>query len=226
MPTFLNPFSSAMSAAHYGIAIFILIALVVAYRGLCRNSAIRQLNVTVKQGNMTQLKLPPYGRYELDWQKIYGPVHRFKGCFGQDRLMISDPVALQYILNSPQFKLGPGLENLVHLLYPKGSIMSLTTETTSTTLPFGLIELEKAPYLQEKLRAEIHATVGSTRASSVAYNSMLLLNAFITSICYRDYLTTHVLPENSPQTRAFNSATPHYKVFDDDGSQKVPSVKL
>ncbi|KAJ7843790.1 hypothetical protein B0H14DRAFT_3868495 [Mycena olivaceomarginata] len=77
---------------------------------------------------MTQLKLPPYGRYELDWQKIYGPVHRFKGCFGQDRLMISDPVALQYILNSPQFKLGPGLENLVHLLYPKGSIMSLTTE--------------------------------------------------------------------------------------------------
>ncbi|KAJ7355269.1 hypothetical protein DFH08DRAFT_496964 [Mycena albidolilacea] len=80
-----------------------------------------------KQDNMTRLKLPPYGRYELDWQKIYGPVHRFKGCFGQDRLMISDPVALQYILNSPQFKLGPGPETLVHLLYPKGRIISLTT---------------------------------------------------------------------------------------------------
>jgi hypothetical protein len=39
--------------------------------------------------------------------------------------MISDPVALHYILNSPQFKLGPVPENLVHLLYPKGSIMSV-----------------------------------------------------------------------------------------------------
>ncbi|KAJ7806801.1 cytochrome P450 [Mycena olivaceomarginata] len=364
-----------MSAAHYGIAIFGLISLLVVYRGLRRNSAIRQLNGPPSPswlfGNMAQLMLPPYGRYEFDWQKIYGPVYRFKGCFGQDRLMISDPVALHYILNSPQFKLGPVPENLVHLLYPKGSIMSVdreedhkriravlgvgftaaairnyipiferaaqmiseqledssvvpiniapifnhatlgTTseatlgysvddlgeefvsnnieiltlastqsathilgeaigsklptfvwraaeylptatckvirrakyladelgirvvqgkrsgarqgleidtdlfgqllqqhdstsakhsmtekeivaqtgmmilagqETTSTTLSFGLIELAKAPELQEKLRAEIHATMGSARASSVTYNSMPLLNAFIKEV--------------------------------------------
>ncbi|KAJ7791423.1 hypothetical protein B0H14DRAFT_3160856 [Mycena olivaceomarginata] len=155
---------------------------ILAVRGSSGTSILEIPRAHKKQGNMTQ----------------------FKAC-------LLTAVALQYILNSPQFKLGPGLENLVHLLYPKGSIMSLTTEedhkrigaalgeTTSTTLPFGLIELAKAPYLQEKLRAEIHATVGSTRASSVAYNSMLLLNAFITVTV---------------------------SVFDDDGSQQVPSVKL
>ncbi|KAJ7355278.1 cytochrome P450 [Mycena albidolilacea] len=62
-----------------------------------------------------------------------------------------------------------------------GMMILAGQETTSTTLSFGLIELAKAPELQEKLRAEINATVGSARASSVAYNSIPLLNAFIKS---------------------------------------------
>jgi hypothetical protein len=46
-------------------------------------------------------------------------------------------------------------------------------------LAFGLVELARAPDLQEELRAEIYATLGSGRAGSVAYDNMPLLNAFI-----------------------------------------------
>ncbi|KAJ7355268.1 cytochrome P450 [Mycena albidolilacea] len=126
MPTSFNFLGFAMSDARYAILIAGLITLLVVYRNVRRSSSIRQLNGPPSPswlfGNMQELLLPPYGRYEFDWQKTYGPVYRVKGCFGQDRLMISDPVALQYILNSPQFQIGPGLFNLVVLIYGKGNI--------------------------------------------------------------------------------------------------------
>ncbi|KAF8142227.1 cytochrome P450 [Mycena galopus ATCC 62051] len=77
-------------------------------------------------GHMLQLILPhTYGDYEFEWLKLYGLVYRLKGCFGQDRLMISDPVALQHILNNPhQFKPGPNLENIFHLVYGERSVIS------------------------------------------------------------------------------------------------------
>ncbi|KAJ7136230.1 hypothetical protein C8R46DRAFT_1322452 [Mycena filopes] len=81
---------------------------------------------------MRQLLLAPnYGEYEFSWQAAYGMVYRIKGCFGQDRLMISDPVASQHIFNSPQFALGPKLDNIVHLLFGKDSVMGVN-ETTTT----------------------------------------------------------------------------------------------
>ncbi|KAJ7190798.1 cytochrome P450, partial [Mycena pura] len=59
-------------------------------------------------GNMLQLLVSPqYGDYEFEWRKIYGSVYRVKGCLGQDRLVVSDPVALQYILNSSNFHYPP-----------------------------------------------------------------------------------------------------------------------
>ncbi|KAJ7927011.1 cytochrome P450, partial [Mycena leptocephala] len=75
-------------------------------------------------GNMRQLLLPSkYGEYEFGWQKLYGPVYRLKGCFGQDRLMVSDPVSLQYILNSPHFTFGPTLEDIIYLSLGKRNVM-------------------------------------------------------------------------------------------------------
>jgi len=47
-------------------------------------------------------------------------------------------------------------------------------DTTANTLAFALLELARAPDLQEKLRAEIHSMAGSR-----AYDSMPLLNAVI-----------------------------------------------
>ncbi|KAJ7852138.1 cytochrome P450 [Mycena leptocephala] len=53
-------------------------------------------------GNMIQLVLAEnYGDDEFGWHKQYGPVYRVKGCFGEDRLVVSDPQASKYILNNP-----------------------------------------------------------------------------------------------------------------------------
>ncbi|KAJ7016106.1 cytochrome P450 [Mycena alexandri] len=89
-------------------------------------------------GHTLQLILPTrYGEHEFGWQQSYGAVYRLKDCFGvrsvellssglipsqQDRLMVADPAALHYIVNSPHFKFSPMLENLAYLLYgPKKS---------------------------------------------------------------------------------------------------------
>ncbi|KAE9402442.1 cytochrome P450 [Gymnopus androsaceus JB14] len=40
-----------------------------------------------------------YGDYEFKWQEQYGMVYKVKGCFGQERLMVSDPTALKCILS-------------------------------------------------------------------------------------------------------------------------------
>ncbi|KAJ7930607.1 cytochrome P450 [Mycena leptocephala] len=76
-------------------------------------------------GHMLQLLLPPiYGDFEFFWQKSYGPVYRLKGCLGEDYLMISDPLAIQYVLNSGHFEHGPVLENIIDLLFGKRAVVS------------------------------------------------------------------------------------------------------
>ncbi|KAJ7659586.1 cytochrome P450 [Mycena polygramma] len=77
-------------------------------------------------GHMALLKLSHnYGDYEFKWQKLYGPVYKIVGCLGQERLMISDPVALQYILNNPHVTIGPDLGNAVRLLFGEKSSMGV-----------------------------------------------------------------------------------------------------
>ncbi|KAF7367995.1 Cytochrome P450 [Mycena sanguinolenta] len=76
-------------------------------------------------GHMLQLVFSPeYGDHEFVWQKNFGPIYRLKGCFGEDSLMISDPVALQYIVNSPHFGHGPLLVNVVDMLFGKKSLVA------------------------------------------------------------------------------------------------------
>ncbi|KAJ7662847.1 cytochrome P450 [Mycena polygramma] len=80
-------------------------------------------------GHMAQLKLTPtYGDYEFNWQKVYGAVYRVMGCCGQERLMVSDPVALNYILNSSYFGLGPELEIAVHWVHGDKSVVAVKGE--------------------------------------------------------------------------------------------------
>ncbi|KAF7336154.1 Cytochrome P450 [Mycena venus] len=79
-------------------------------------------------GNMLQLLLQ-YGDYEFTWLKEFGPVYLVKGCFGQNRLMISDPLALQYILNSPHFGHGPTFENSMSLMLDENAVIAAKGET-------------------------------------------------------------------------------------------------
>ncbi|KAJ7866838.1 cytochrome P450, partial [Mycena olivaceomarginata] len=124
---------SALSDVQFGIGIAGLIVFSITYCVLRRSSTLSLVSGPPSPswlfGNMKQLMLPhTYGQHEFEWQKKYGPIYRLKGCLGQDRLMISDPVALQHVLNSPHFKFGPGLENLGYLLYGKGSLLCVNEQ--------------------------------------------------------------------------------------------------
>ncbi|KAF7356160.1 Cytochrome P450 [Mycena venus] len=117
----------------YGTAAAGVISILTLYLALRRRNTVRNIPGPTSPswlfGNMLQLYLSPtYGDYEFDWQRIYGPFYRTKGCFGQDKLMISDPVSLQYILNSPHFKFGPTMENGIHLLFGIDSIIGVNEE--------------------------------------------------------------------------------------------------
>ncbi|KAJ7020838.1 cytochrome P450 [Mycena alexandri] len=81
-------------------------------------------------GNMLQLLLPPqYGDYEFTWLKKFGPVYLVKGCFGQNRLLISDPLALQHILNGPHFGHGPTAETVMDLILDQNAVVAAKGET-------------------------------------------------------------------------------------------------
>ncbi|KAJ7926961.1 cytochrome P450 [Mycena leptocephala] len=115
---------------NYGIASAALVVLLALYIALRRRSTIRNIRGPTSPswifGNMRQLMLSrTYGDHEFAWQKLYGSVYRFKGCFGEERLMVSDPLALQYILNSGHFALSPVLQNMVGLVFGDGSLMGI-----------------------------------------------------------------------------------------------------
>ncbi|KAJ6489597.1 cytochrome P450 [Mycena vitilis] len=74
-------------------------------------------------GHMLQLVFPSvYGEFEYGWQKTYGTVYRIKGMFGEDRLMVSDPVALQHILNNRSFIRAPAQLQTGKLIFGERSV--------------------------------------------------------------------------------------------------------
>ncbi|KAJ7146395.1 cytochrome P450 [Mycena epipterygia] len=74
-------------------------------------------------GNMLQLVFPSiYGEHEFEWQKQYGPVYRIKGIFGEDRLMISDPVAVKHIINNRDFIRAPSQMQMGKLIFGERSV--------------------------------------------------------------------------------------------------------
>ncbi|KAJ7841217.1 cytochrome P450 [Mycena olivaceomarginata] len=89
----------------------------------------------------------------LQLLRVYGAVYRVKGVFGQDRLLLSDPAALQYVLNSPIFEHGPTLENAASVLFEKECVMLAKGET------------------HKRLRAEMH--IGFTASMVRDFQTML-----------------------------------------------------
>ncbi|KAJ6548581.1 cytochrome P450 [Mycena capillaripes] len=114
---------------NYAFSLVALLFLAV-YFVVRRQSTIWNIRGPTSQswifGNMRELVIPPsYGDNEFAWQKLYGAVYRLKGCFGQDRLMVSDAGALQYILKSPHFALSVTLQNMVGLVFGHQSFMGI-----------------------------------------------------------------------------------------------------
>ncbi|KAJ7136718.1 cytochrome P450 [Mycena epipterygia] len=74
-------------------------------------------------GNMAELLLSEeYGAHEFQWQEKYGSVYAIKGCFGQTRLMVSDPVAAKTILNNPVFVHGATQDKAADILFGYGNV--------------------------------------------------------------------------------------------------------
>ncbi|KAJ7768869.1 cytochrome P450 [Mycena metata] len=113
-----------------GIAFIVLIYLIFRRRRSTIHNIPGPPSPSWTFGHMLQLFLPAeYGAHEFNWQKLYGPVYRLKGCFGQDRLMVSDPLALQHVLNSNHFEHGPSIDNAVSLLFEEKCVMAAKGET-------------------------------------------------------------------------------------------------
>ncbi|KAJ7928380.1 hypothetical protein B0H13DRAFT_1860575 [Mycena leptocephala] len=86
-------------------------------------------------------------------------------------------------------------------------ILEAGQDTTANTLAFGLLELARAPELQEKPRAEIHSMGGSK-----AYDSMPLLNVFIkvcdlgkSPILMSELIGQETLSEEATKIKSLNS---------------------
>ncbi|KAJ7196434.1 cytochrome P450 [Mycena pura] len=76
-------------------------------------------------GNMLQLLIPPqYGDNEFKWNKVYGSVYRIKECFGKDRLIVSDPIPMQYVINDPSFVPSPLLQAIYHWIFGANSMVA------------------------------------------------------------------------------------------------------
>lgn len=54
-------------------------------------------------GNLRQLMREQVGKYDVKWQERYGMVATIAAPFGSDRLWISDPKAIQYILQTSRY---------------------------------------------------------------------------------------------------------------------------
>ncbi|TFK52808.1 cytochrome P450 [Heliocybe sulcata] len=66
-------------------------------------------------GNVLELAQGAAGEVPYAWKQRYGSVIKYKGPFGEDRLMVSDPKALQHIFNTSSHDFCKPKESLVFL---------------------------------------------------------------------------------------------------------------
>ncbi|KAJ7199939.1 cytochrome P450 [Mycena pura] len=118
-----TPSDTAMNYLLAFTSLAVAVTLYIAARVLCtRNVSFRAVPGPPSPswifGNMLQLWMSsPYGKYEFAWLNQYGNVYRLKGCFGGDCLMVSDPRAVQHILNNVDtFRRSPRLDKLLYAL--------------------------------------------------------------------------------------------------------------
>ncbi|KAG1836307.1 cytochrome P450 [Suillus subluteus] len=75
-------------------------------------------------GNLKELHQDQAADADFKWQAQYGNIVRFKGSFGEDQLMVSDPAALQYMFakSAYRFPKPPDRRVLSHFINGKGII--------------------------------------------------------------------------------------------------------
>ncbi|KAK0195663.1 cytochrome P450 [Armillaria mellea] len=85
-----------------GLGLLALLAVLSLYRRFTRISVSHipgPPSGSFVLGNLAEIFQSQAGEPDFKWQRQYGDVVRVKGTFGEDRLLISDPKALQYIFH-------------------------------------------------------------------------------------------------------------------------------
>ncbi|KAI3612433.1 cytochrome p450 [Moniliophthora roreri] len=88
------------------IPVALFIFYVVLFHSRRRKDGVAALSgpsyISWVHGNLANLVFSQrYGDYEFDWQKKYGRAYRVRGCVGENRLMVADPVGLKSIFQNP-----------------------------------------------------------------------------------------------------------------------------
>ncbi|KAK6977243.1 cytochrome P450, partial [Favolaschia claudopus] len=122
-----DPFHLQILSA--SVPLFLFLCLCIHYFRLNQKSVVALIPGPPSNswifGHMKHLLLPAnYGDFEYTWQKEYGPVYRIKGCFGENRLMLSDPLPLQHVLNTNFFTHGPALAQAISLAFDDKAVMA------------------------------------------------------------------------------------------------------
>ncbi|KAF7300858.1 Cytochrome P450 [Mycena kentingensis (nom. inval.)] len=74
-------------------------------------------------GNLKELLLArEYGHCEVIWRETYGQVYQLRGCFGQSRLVVSDPAAIRALINGELAKWAHGQARIGDALFGEGSL--------------------------------------------------------------------------------------------------------
>ncbi|KAG1751043.1 cytochrome P450 [Suillus lakei] len=105
-------------------------ALVIAYEVYRRYSHISLVDIPGPEsasffmGHLKEIYQGQAAEADFKWQAQYGNIVRFKGCLGEDQLMISDPAALQYICakSGYRFSQPPDRRVLSEMINGKGII--------------------------------------------------------------------------------------------------------
>ncbi|KAJ7286895.1 cytochrome P450 [Mycena rebaudengoi] len=89
------------------VCLFVFLACYAIYRSLMRISVAGipgPKSGSWLLGNLPELFGGQVGEAEFKWQEIYGGVVRIKASFGEDRLLVTDPKALQYIYQTSGYR--------------------------------------------------------------------------------------------------------------------------
>lgn len=108
-----------------------------------------------RAGNIPELTLTEFGVIEDEWMKEYGNIVKIKASLGETRLFISDPLALQHILQTSGYNYPkpPGYNSMDSFFIDKGIVLSegeMHKRYRRVMLPaFGMAEVKSmVPMLQ------------------------------------------------------------------------------
>ncbi|KAK7025496.1 hypothetical protein VNI00_015930 [Paramarasmius palmivorus] len=91
-----------------GTKLLILAAALFLYWHSRRKSPISRIRGPKSKswlvGNLEELLQPQAGEADFKWQSLYGGIVRYGGTFGDERLFVADPKAIQHILHAPNYR--------------------------------------------------------------------------------------------------------------------------